>query len=844
MFDFDELDDEEVRPAAEVPVAPRCAAATTLLARGGGSDLEAAEAQVPVAPQCSATAALPARGAGSDPETAETQVSPLTPFKCRLVGPATGAAVRRVLVLLHGWRVSGDDLESEAEALRILLPDTVVVLPEAPVLLDTEHGLRSWWTPRDATPETAEDIRALRREGLLRAPEDTRQRLVATVGWVLRKFDGAPLFLGGFSQGSQLVAQSLADLSRAQLLPRGVVVLSGLVEAFKLPVGVRCLVLHGGQDSRVPVDIAKEVAAEMNSQSMKFEVLPRLGHEVSDQELDMIAAFCNEHAPLSRGGGSDASAHISDEERVRAAKLARYVKRMSEGLSVYDKDWYMKHLCDLDMRGLGDDCQTLPGGLRYCIHKAAGSARGTVLLFHGKVRDVRAETSSLAAAYARALALDVAVVDYRQSASCFGLDAQTCLECLEQLTGSATGLVIIHGTGLGSACAIHMAMSAQVMPAAVDRRLRLLVLDGAFGALHMNVGCTTKDPIANDSKLAYVRMPVCLVGGDDPLFGVTTNGETQWSALSDLCEEMLKDKRIPSLAQISETALLRSSSEGASLNPELAAAVRVALDRLPAAAERGQERGKDFMTDVLDVSEEFSQERPPELEGVEPWRPPKGGRAKVQLEAICEVLLKVAASAQHATTLTEAKATAGAGRLEVLVKLWLGSLSPTLVAHGFQAGAIGLLQFESAMASTSEFFADLKALHGRISDAFNLQELPAAAKSGVLHSAAAGASPTNSATKSGAGGGVAGGAGGKVSVVVEHLTKGGSINIFVDSAESTILDVRKAIMQKLEEASINKVKIVIQEGRRTKMIPDGEALGARVDKEGRAELLMVGRALQ
>jgi len=307
---------------------------------------------------------------------------------------------------------------------------------------------------------------------------------------------------------------------------------------------------------------------------------------------------------------------------------------------------------------------------------------------------------------------------------------------------------------------------------------------------------------------------------------------------------MLKDKRIPSLAQISETALLRSSSEDASLNPELAAAVRVALDRLPAAADGGQERGKDFMTDVLDVSEEFSQERPPELEGVEPWRPPKGGSAKVHLEAICEVLLKNAASAQHATTLAEAKATAGAGRMEVLVKLWLGSLSPTLVAHGFQADAIGLLQFESAMASTSEFFADLKALHGRISDAFNLQELPAAAKSGVLHSAAAGASPTNSATKSGAGGGVAGGAGGKVSVVVEHLTKGGSINIFVDSAESTILDVRKAIMQKLEEASINKVKIVIQEGRGTKMIPDGEALGVRVDKEGRAELLMVGRALQ
>lgn len=71
----------------------------------------------------------------------------------------------------------------------------------------------------------------------------------------------------------------------------------------------------------------------------------------------------------------------------------------------------------------------------------------------------------------------------RQQISMLGLDAQACLESLEALSGSAAGPVVVHGVGLGTACAIHMAMAAQVMPAPVDRRIRLLVLDSGFGAV-------------------------------------------------------------------------------------------------------------------------------------------------------------------------------------------------------------------------------------------------------------------------------------------------------------------------------------------------------------------------
>lgn len=67
--------------------------------------------------------------------------------------------------------------------------------------------------------------------------------------------------------------------------------------------------------------------------------------------------------------------------------------------------------------------------------------------------------------------------------------------------------------------------------------------------------------------------------------------------------------------------------------------------------------------------------------------------------------------------------------------------------------------------------------------------------------------------------------------------------VHVPSADSTILEVRNAIMAKLGEANINKVKLVMQSDRGTKQLPDRETLRDRMDSSGRVELLMVGRPL-
>merc|ERR1712217_14125 len=118
------------------------------------------------------------------------------------------------------------------------------------------------------------------------------------------------------------------------------------------------------------------------------------------------------------------------------------------------------------------------------------------------------------------------------------------------------------------------------------------------------------------------------------------------------------------------------------------------------------------MADVLDASEEFSQERQ-EFAHIPQWAPQKGTSPKAQLESICNTVLKAAAGVQD--RLAKAKALKEPDRGMELCRIMLSVFSPALKTHGgFRAGPDGLLQFELAMTSTSEFFADLKGLHAKV----------------------------------------------------------------------------------------------------------------------------------
>mmetsp|Transcript_133504 Transcript_133504/g.415160 ORF Transcript_133504/g.415160 Transcript_133504/m.415160 type:complete len:366 (+) Transcript_133504:3-1100(+) len=365
-----------------------------------------------------------------------------------------------------------------------------------------------------------------------------------------------------------------------------------------------------------------------------------------------------------------------------------------------------------------------------------------------------------------------------------------------------------------------MAMACQVAPAEVRRRLRLLVLDGAMGAIHMNVGCTTKDPIGNDSKLAYVRLPLCVLGGDDRLCGLTV-GDTQWNQVTTIAEELGASKKISRLTTNPDPAL-RSEGGEQSLLPQLAEACRRALEEAPGANDG------DFVRDVLDVSEEFAHEKPED--DVSPWSPKEGTSPKDQLAPICTKVLDAAAGPLK-SQLAEARELEDPRRSEELVGLMLSAFGPRLKLHGgFAPGVEGLRQFNSALLSIAEFFPDLQELHRKLDAAYDLDLLRRASKDALASMAG------RSAGSAGQDGGAGDDAGG-FKVLIKHMTKGGELQLPVPES-ATILEVRQAIMAKLKETNLNKVKLVMPAAKGTKMIPDGEALN------GRTELLMVGRPLE
>jgi len=63
------------------------------------------------------------------PSFANNKLAGHAPFYCRIFAPEEP---KRVLLLFHVSFVRGDDLANEAETLRLLMPETAIVLPEAP----------------------------------------------------------------------------------------------------------------------------------------------------------------------------------------------------------------------------------------------------------------------------------------------------------------------------------------------------------------------------------------------------------------------------------------------------------------------------------------------------------------------------------------------------------------------------------------------------------------------------------------------------------------------------------------------------------------------------------------
>eukprot|EP00931_Biecheleriopsis_adriatica_P090934 TRINITY_DN6483_c0_g1_i1.p1 TRINITY_DN6483_c0_g1~~TRINITY_DN6483_c0_g1_i1.p1 ORF type:complete len:1239 (+),score=321.36 TRINITY_DN6483_c0_g1_i1:74-3718(+) len=653
------------------------------------------------------------------------QIQPLSPFSCKLMVPKE-VPTQRLLVLLHGSFVRGDDLVGEAEVLQNLMPETAIALPEAPILVDETSKLRTWW-PLPA--EVQNEANASSNSEIFKAPDLAIKRFLSTIKRLHARFGAVPLLVGGFSQGAMLVSQALVDLARLEVAPVAAVLLSGMAAPFCVPTNMRCLALHGDQDERLPLDLAREVLAkhEEMQTAVTFEVLPGLGHEISDAVLDRIATFCDEVAAID----SKASFVLSRQEaastlqEANQKKLLRWVKRISNAITMFDEPRFMQAILHPDMVGFGSGSRSVGGGLvKFELHDAGKESQGTVVIFHGKIRNLREGTRNLVAAYKR-LKLSVCVIDYRQKFSQFGVDATVVLDEMEVLTGSKSLPVIIHGIGCAGIHALHVAIASHSYPRSLQRRLCHLVLDGSvcnFKSLPpMPTGCIAVDPIGNDQKLKYVGMPLCILGGDDECCGHVeqvsgARAQGNYVNLSKTAEVLLQDGQLHTLTLDAGLALMDVAGD-ARLTPALYRSTRQALDlclagSCSAAADKGE--GPDamqrFFDDVL-ASEEDANGPETLAKGFE----------EEELHSLCEKIVQAAAKPKARQELWKLRRLA---KKDDHLQMVIRTHEPLLAEQGkFAKGSEGFKQFETVMAVKSVKSRRLAEMRIQLHKAFDIKAL-------------------------------------------------------------------------------------------------------------------------
>jgi len=208
------------------------------------------------------------------------------------VAPASGAAARSLVILLHGYGSNGDDLISLAPHWRGALPGTAFVAPNAPEPCPGAPGGYQWWALTSAS-------RNARAEGAAKAAPV----LDAFIDAELARYGlaEARLALVGFSQGTMMALQ-VGPRRRSPLA--GIVGYSGMLAneaALADPAITRppILLVHGDADPMIPVAASLQAKAALAAAPTRPPVL--LVHGDADPMIP-IGAFHQAKAALTRNG--------------------------------------------------------------------------------------------------------------------------------------------------------------------------------------------------------------------------------------------------------------------------------------------------------------------------------------------------------------------------------------------------------------------------------------------------------------------------------------------------------------------------------------------------------------
>jgi len=233
------------------------------------------------------------------------KVEQLGGLKVRLTGgtDGRGGGDGPVVVLLHGWGASGDDLVPlgpEIDAPR----GTCYVFPEAPLSLQMGFGGpssasgRGWWMldiekrQREIAAGRARDLSREVPKGLAEA----RARVVALLDELERRIGVKQIVLGGFSQGAMLACDVALNTSKPLA---GLVLLSGTLLAADewtplMPKrkGLRVFQSHGSADPLLPSFMAEQLRDLLKQNGLSVDWIGfRGGHEIPGIVLDKLGGF-------------------------------------------------------------------------------------------------------------------------------------------------------------------------------------------------------------------------------------------------------------------------------------------------------------------------------------------------------------------------------------------------------------------------------------------------------------------------------------------------------------------------------------------------------------------------
>lgn len=206
--------------------------------------------------------------------------------------PASGAAAKQLVILLHGLGADGNDLIALAPHLASALPDAHFIAPDAPFPCDMAPYGRQWFSLQDRDP-------AVMLSGI---------RMAAPIldGFIDKQMERFGLNAGsvglvGFSQGTMM---SLHVAPRRQDPFFGVVGFSGALlngEALQTEATSKppVLLIHGDADDVVPVQATPAAAGALQDAGFTVETLicPGVPHSIDPNGLRRAIDFLGRHKP-------------------------------------------------------------------------------------------------------------------------------------------------------------------------------------------------------------------------------------------------------------------------------------------------------------------------------------------------------------------------------------------------------------------------------------------------------------------------------------------------------------------------------------------------------------------